>query len=730
MPFVLLEADMTPEGIAKFLEAAKASGAFAESGQTTLSINDKGKIEAADDDVASTSSDEEVSSKPSGDEEDSDKDKEDIKEEDLKPKGSIAEAKHLYEDKPDDFGKTLWTAEEPCGLADPPENAVSAQFALLVRNVKCYNGRDKLKVHSLVVQSARLKTILGKVLAGYPGVSTTQLSRLEFEPPFQAFVHRWQRLEQARDDEEDAETKQHLTLLTDVLKKELAEAIQDRNDLIANRVARYETIWALFEPGTLVYSNTGDGDVERVYKFKKGEFRCTQDHGPHYALDCQYVDFDGENFGYGRRNLIIPKFNGTNDLAQLAVLPLDFHPNKAEVKRTLIERGQRWAGLTGYTFKHYHGIGLEFGQWGMVRYSINGRMIIDTHAFNRFNPNYAARLMSLSKGDNMVETSTGGGDGGGSDGIHNNCFYDEDYEFNSKTKEGDISNKKRKPTVELTEQQHLIATHELRGYSLKDKKWLVISVGSVKEITWSVDAFQSLVAPEEQKQLILAFARSQMKHKDCFDDVIQGKGRGIIMLLSGPPGVGKTLTAESVAETMKVPLYSLSAGDLGTSPYEVEQNLSNILEMNNKWNAVLLLDEADVFLEARSSEDLERNKIVSIFLRLLEYYEGILFLTTNRVENMDAAFESRIHLSLQYHDLDVDSRLHIWKTFLGRAGGMSNFSVEQINGLAAHDMNGRQIKNVLKAAQLLASERGTPMGYSDVDTVMRVRLANVRKIEV
>jgi len=62
------------------------------------------------------------------------------------------------------------------------------------------------------------------------------------------------------------------------------------------------------------------------------------------------------------------------------------------------------------------------------------------------------------------------------------------------------------------------------------------------------------VLPADQKELILAFAMSQVKFKDDFDDVISGKGKGIIMLLSGGPGIGKTLTAESVAETMKVPL--------------------------------------------------------------------------------------------------------------------------------------------------------------------------------
>ena len=63
-------------------------------------------------------------------------------------------------------------------------------------------------------------------------------------------------------------------------------------------------------------------------------------------------------------------------------------------------------------------------------------------------------------------------------------------------------------------------------------------------------------------------------NKQCFDDFIQGKGRGIIKLSSSPPGVGKTLIAESVAETIRVPLYIMSAGDLGTDPSSVEESFS------------------------------------------------------------------------------------------------------------------------------------------------------------
>lgn len=62
---------------------------------------------------------------------------------------------------------------------------------------------------------------------------------------------------------------------------------------------------------------------------------------------------------------------------------------------------------------------------------------------------------------------------------------------------------------------------------------------------------------------------------------------------------------------MRAPLYMMSAGDLGLDSRTVESSLSNVLEMCTKWNAILLLDEADVFLEQRSAHDLERNKLVS-----------------------------------------------------------------------------------------------------------------------
>jgi SpoVK/Ycf46/Vps4 family AAA+-type ATPase len=266
----------------------------------------------------------------------------------------------------------------------------------------------------------------------------------------------------------------------------------------------------------------------------------------------------------------------------------------------------------------------------------------------------------------------------------------------------------------------MLCRSRTRGYSLKLKKWLDFYVPLISDIEWNTTAFDSLVLPEDQKELVLSFAESQVLNRETFDDVISGKGRGIIMLLAGPPGVGKTLTAEAVAEHMHCPLHSITSGDLGSHPREVEIGLSRTLDLVSRWNAILLIDECDVFLEARSAHDLERNKTVSIFLRTLEYYEGIMFMTTNRSDNIDSAFQSRIHVSMEYPDLTSESRKQIWHNFIKGMSKHSNLTEQDFVELAQVPLNGRQIKNVLKTAQLLALRKKIDLNRQIIETVLAI----------
>ena len=92
--------------------------------------------------------------------------------------------------------------------------------------------------------------------------------------------------------------------------------------------------------------------------------------------------------------------------------------------------------------------------------------------------------------------------------------------------------------------------------------------------------------------------------------------------------------------------------------------------------------------------DVARNKLISVFLRKIEYCEGIMFLTTNRVSHFDRAILSRIHLMLKYNELDQNARGQVWRHFIQRAltsNGAAVMACEEIGRLAETKLNGRQV---------------------------------------
>ena len=137
-------------------------------------------------------------------------------------------------------------------------------------------------------------------------------------------------------------------------------------------------------------------------------------------------------------------------------------------------------------------------------------------------------------------------------------------------------------------------------------------------------------------------------------------------------------------------MSQISAGELSVDAGELEAQLSRIFRTATHWKAILLLDEADVFLQTRSTFQLERNRLVAIFLRQLEYYQGIFFLTTNLIRDFDPAILDRIHLQLQYNDLDQTARKKILLQFLTRLD-VTIEDNELINRFGEIPLNGRKV---------------------------------------
>lgn len=133
----------------------------------------------------------------------------------------------------------------------------------------------------------------------------------------------------------------------------------------------------------------------------------------------------------------------------------------------------------------------------------------------------------------------------------------------------------------------------------------------IQDVEWNNDAFANLVLPDGRKDLLQSLVEAH--HRELgFDDFIKGKGHGLLINLFGPPGVGKTFSAEATSEHVKRPLYIVGAGDLGTKASDLDLALERIFDVATAWKAIILIDEADVFLEQRSLHDLERNAMVAV----------------------------------------------------------------------------------------------------------------------
>lgn len=242
----------------------------------------------------------------------------------------------------------------------------------------------------------------------------------------------------------------------------------------------------------------------------------------------------------------------------------------------------------------------------------------------------------------------------------------------------------------------------IRVFDLTKHTYFHADIRNTKPYEYDETMAEKLVLPAETKSLIDMLCA----HDGSFRDIVKRKGGGATILCAGPPGVGKTLTAEVYAESMKRPLYSVQCSQLGLNASSLEKSLLECFSRAEKWNAILLLDEADVYIAERA-RDMNQNAIVGVFLRVLEYYAGILFMTTNRADIVDDAIMSRCLARIEYKIPPVDDQLRIW-TILADVMGvpLTERTKKQIVANGWTTCSGRDIKNTLRLAQLVAKAKG------------------------
>jgi hypothetical protein len=226
-------------------------------------------------------------------------------------------------------------------------------------------------------------------------------------------------------------------------------------------------------------------------------------------------------------------------------------------------------------------------------------------------------------------------------------------------------------------------------------------IGYLTPYEYAGDLDEKLILPSPMKALV----RMLIERKaGAFQDIVKGKAGGAVILLAGPPGVGKTLTAEVYAESEQRALYSVQCSQLGTKADELEDELVKVFARAARWRAVLLLDEADVYVHERG-RDLQQNAIVGVFLRVLEYQDTVLFLTTNRPDDVDDAIASRCVARLSYPRPSALEQKQIWRVLATAANARITDSTIEMLVERNSELSGRDIKNLLKLALLMEPEK-------------------------
>eukprot|EP01125_Pyxidicula_operculata_P013107 TRINITY_DN4339_c2_g1_i1.p1 TRINITY_DN4339_c2_g1~~TRINITY_DN4339_c2_g1_i1.p1 ORF type:complete len:722 (+),score=165.77 TRINITY_DN4339_c2_g1_i1:12-2177(+) len=514
----------------------------------------------------------------------------------------------------------------------------------------------------IIIKDKKLKETLRSETGGMLGQLYEQEPELE---AYQLVVF----LNQFKERIESYGSTHPLAYLVEWLTNEYKGFTKRIDEMLSENLITFGTLWYIFSKGTKVYKFDSASECYVGTEVSSFQYKTTM-FNEIFIINGTVIQSNGSKFVSTQKSFIIPQFSGTRKLSDLPIRLMD-----DKVYQELQERGKKFVEYgTGSYFMNYTGNIFRKTWWSITYFKADGRIMVDGQSFRRMNPNY------------RHEDYTGSQVGSATNNILDTISEENYY--------------KTWPT--------------LYGFSFVSKKWGEINVSALRPVTFDSHAFDRLVLDSEKKQLIKALVEKQ--NSITFADIIEGKGGGCIILLHGQPGVGKTLTAEAIAELLRRPLYSVGVGELGTNTEQLENSLREILEVASTWNAVLLIDEADIFLEKRSENDITRNAMVGIFLRLLEYHQGVLFLTTNRVKTFDKAFHSRISIALRYEDLGIDAREKVWKNFLEYA------KIEGIDTkpLAKHDLNGRQIKTVIRLAQALSLSLDEPLTMKHFDRAVGV----------
>ena len=424
----------------------------------------------------------------------------------------------------------------------------------------------------------------------------------------------------------------------------------------------YEDLSYLFEPGDLVYvpqssqqgpiANSTVQEIRRVFRVHVGYNKelltgcdCSVCRIHKFtSVQSYYLDYDGEGYGCVMTPISFEPFPGKKLVTELPCYPLLF-VNDREMKLKYAKSdgykfveniANRYGFYDGWSVsKSPVGDNLEDARGGMIKSPehIQSDVLVDFMEASNVYPKWKPELtpqeedaytLSPVSDDTSIITWKGSDRKDllreSPDSLMDDILF-ELLEYNAYIKR-DAFLAKQHNQDPPTGEDLVLLPRRMFAYAVRDRKFVHIDsryLKPVKQLGRAAEAFTDLQIEDKNKRLIESLLKSHFRKKKeesegmevPSQDLIRGKGRGVVILLHGEPGVGKTATAEAFAQKYEKPLFPITCADLGFTPEGVEKSLKEFFRLAHLWDCVLLLDEAEVFLSQRDKNDLQRNSLVS-----------------------------------------------------------------------------------------------------------------------
>lgn len=396
-----------------------------------------------------------------------------------------------------------------------------SSYALAIRG--CVGDNNQLEKVTLQINSALLVNVFREVIGTYPNLPANFSSPFTLESPFHILLHHWVDLDLCRQATENHDEQQHLNLLFDFMNRQFSPERERMPAMTSQNQISFSNAWIIFRPGDLVYREYMGHPW--LLMCQKTTYEENERDGKFLEVHCTYTDIDGVEVGEARTVITIYQKEsfGADNLAVITDLPVyprryfkeKFNPEEITLEDRLFERGlallrfpngfvQAYNGQAQYLHEpatgHQAPHTVNSPVW--VPYTEQGRIILDPKTFQ------------------------------------------EDHYWSSVRVQAHED-----PDPEL-------CPPYMVGFSLSRKEWCRFFIDNLRAVNWQENPWESLILPECEGGVLRSLVTRHKFPEDARDQMRQ-KGRGLVILLHGTSGSGKTFTAETAAEGTKKALIMI-----------------------------------------------------------------------------------------------------------------------------------------------------------------------------